>query len=190
MTGKIWIGANRALTAALIAGAGVAATPALAQASGVVPGMQVVDQAGNPVGTIASMKGGNVVLNTGTHQVAVPASSFAVSKGKLLFGMTKAQVDAAAEQASAKAAAAVVPGANVYGKNGALAGTIDSIDADYATIKLTTGEKIRIPRSGIGGAPNGNGAMIGVTVEQLKQTAAQAQNAQPSSSDSTGKSTS
>ena len=164
---------NSAFSVMLIAGAVLAATPAFAQAAGVAPGMQVVDTSGNPVGVVTSLNGANVVLKTDKHEVQLPAASFTPNAGKLLFGMTQAQVDAAAEQASAEAQVAIAPGAQVYGQGGALAGTIDSIDDQYVTIRLTTGELVRVPKTGVAA---GNGKVIvGATAAQLKASAAQAQ---------------
>ena len=163
---------NTVIAAALLGSGALLTAPALAQKAGVEPGMQVVDTAGNPVGVISSLKGANVVLKTDKHEVQLPAASFTPSKGKLLFGMTEAQVDAAAEQAVAQAQAAITPGAQIYGQGGALAGTIDSMDDQYVTIKLTTGELVRVPKSGVAAA-NGK-VIVGATVAQLKAGAGQA----------------
>ena len=163
------LGKVNAIFAALLISSGAYA---LAQTPKVQPGMQVVDTAGKPVGVVTSMKGANVVLKTDKHEVQLPASSFTPSNGKLLFGMTQAQVDAAAEQAVAEGQAAIKPGAEVYGLSGARAGTIDSMDDQYVTIKLTSGELVRVPKTGVAA---GNGKVIvGATVEQLKTGAAQA----------------
>ena len=168
MLGKL----NTVIVAALLGSGALLTTPALAQKAGVEPGMQVVDTAGNPVGVITSMKDANVVLKTDKHEVQLPAASFTPSNGKLLFGMTEAQVDAAAEQAVADSQAAIKPGAEVYGMGGALAGTIDSMDDQYVTIKLTTEELVRVPKSGVAAA-NGK-VVVGATAAQLKAGAAQA----------------
>ena len=168
MLGKL----NTVIVAALLGSGALLTTPALAQKAGVEPGMQVVDTAGNPVGVITSMKDANVVLKTDKHEVQLPAASFTPSNGKLLFGMTEAQVDAAAEQAVADSQAAIKPGAEVYGMGGALAGTIDSMDDQYVTIKLTTGELVRVPKSGVAAAKGK--VVVGATAAQLKAGAAQA----------------
>jgi len=163
---------NTIIVAALLGSGTLVAAPALSQQAGVQPGMQVVDTAGNPVGVITSMKNGNVVLKTDKHEVQLPAASFTPSNGKLLFGMTEAQVDAAAEQVVADSQAAIKPGAEVYGMGGALAGTIDSMDDQYVTIKLTTGELVRVPKNGVAAA-NGK-VVVGATAAQLKAGAGQA----------------
>lgn len=163
---------NTIIAAALLGSGALIGTPALAQQAGVQPGMQVVDTAGNAVGVIESLKGPNVVLKTDKHEVQLPAGSFTPSNGKLLFGMTQAQVDAAAEQATAQAQAAIAPGAQVYGQGGALAGTIASVDDQYVTIKLTTGDLVRVPKTGVAAA-NGR-VIVGATAAQLKAGAGQA----------------
>jgi preprotein translocase subunit YajC len=168
MYGKL----NTVIVAALLGSGALMTTPAIAQKAGVEPGMQVVDTAGNPVGIITSLKDSNVVLKTDKHEVQLPAASFTPSKGKLLFGMTQAQVDTAAEQAVAQAEAAITPGAQIFGQDGALAGTIDAIDAQYVTIKLTTGALVRVPRSGVAAA-NGK-VIVGATLAQLESTSGQA----------------
>lgn len=146
------------------------ATPVLAQT--IAPGMQVTDPNGGSVGTVKAVQGDNLLITTGAHEVLLPKASFTATNGKLLFGMTQAQVDAAAEQAVAEGQAAIKPGAEIYGMGGTLAGTIDSMDDQYVTIKLTSGELVRVPKSGVA-AGNGK-VVVGATVEQLKAGAAQA----------------
>jgi preprotein translocase subunit YajC len=80
--------------------------------------------------------------------------------------MTQAELDAATEKTLAQAAAQIVPGATVKGTGGAVLGTIESLDTDTATIKLTTGESVRFPRSGM--AAGADGVVVGLTLDQLK----------------------
>src|SRR6185437_2178382 len=71
------------------------AAPAVAQApAGINVGMQITDTSGGAVGTVAEVKGDNLLVKTAKHEVMLPKSSFSVSNGKLLFGMTQAQLDA------------------------------------------------------------------------------------------------
>lgn len=161
-----------ALASALaVAPLNLAATFA-ATATEVRPGMQVVDPSGGTVGVVKSVQGDSLVLKTDKHEVQLPLTSFTANEGKLLFGMTAAQLNAETEKAMAEASAAIAVGAQLYGIGGTLAGQIEALDDTLATIKLTTGETIRIPRSGIGMGPNG--ATLGLSVEELKQLAAQA----------------
>jgi len=159
--------------ASAIAGANFVINPSLAATpTEVSPGMQVVDPAGGVVGTVTSVKGDALVLKTDKHEVQLPLTAFTASEGKLLFGMTAAELNAATDKAMAEASAAIAVGAQVYGREGAVAGQIEAVEAELITIKLTTGESIRLPRSAVGAGPNG--VVLGLSAEELKQLAAQA----------------
>ena len=148
------------------------AAPALAQAAGT----QVVDTGGGAVGTVVRVDGENIVIKTDKHDVALPKSSFTPHEGKLLFGMTQAQLNAATEKSLAEAAAAIAPGATVKGSGGAVLGTIDAVDTEFVTIKLQSGTMVRIPRSGVA-AGNGE-VVIGLTAEELEAQSAGSASAQ------------
>ena len=159
--------------AAAIAAAPMAYFPAAAAtAAEVAPGMQVVDPNGGSVGTVQSVKGDLLILKTDRHQVQLPLTSFTAHEGKLMFGMTAAQLNAETEQALAAADAAVAVGAEVYGSDGTLAGQIEGLEEALVTIKLTSGEVVRLPRSGVAGSDKG--ARLGITADQLRQLASQA----------------
>lgn len=163
----------RLTLAVAIAAAPVAMPPAFAAtAAEVRPGMQVFDPAGGTVGSVIAVKGDVLILKTNKHEVQLPLSSFTAHEGKLMFGMTATQLNAETEQALAAADAAVAPGAEVYGSDGTLAGTIEALDSEFVTIKLTGGETVRLPRSGVGGSDKG--AVLGVTTAQLGELASQA----------------
>jgi preprotein translocase subunit YajC len=156
-----------------------AATPAAAvvQAAAapaaIALGMQVKDAQGGLVGTVAAVNGDLVTVKTDLHEARLPKSAFAVSGNTLLFGMTRAQLDTAIEQQTAAAAAKLVPGAKVFGSHGGLVGTIDAMDDQFATVKLTSGKLVRLPRGSLGAVPNG--AVIGTTAAALEaQVAARA----------------
>lgn len=159
--------------AASIAIVPITPTPAVgATPAEVRPGMQVVDPAGDPVGSVTAVKGDALVLKTDKHEVQLPLTSFTASEGKLLFGMTAAQLNAETEKAMATANTAITVGAQVYGSGGVLAGTIEAVDEELVTIKLTTGVSVRLPRSSMAGSDKG--AVIGLTADQLAELAAQA----------------
>lgn len=159
--------------AAAIAAAPLSIAPALAATPAeVAPGMQVVDPSGGAVGTVIGVKGDNLILKTQKHEVQLPLSSFTASEGKLLFAMTAAQLDAETEAAMAEANAAIVAGASVYGSDGSLAGQIEAVDDSLVTVKLSSGNTVRLPRSGVSGSQNG--AVLGVTTAQLNELASQA----------------
>jgi preprotein translocase subunit YajC len=163
---------NFALAAALAAAPAALSTAFAATPADVQPGMTVVDPAGGTVGTVVGISGDNLILKTSKHEVQLPMSSFTASEGKLLFAMTAAQLDAETEKAMAEASASVTTGAKVFGSDGTLAGTIEAVDDQLVTIKLTGGETVRLPRNAVAGG--NEGARLGMTTEQLGQLASQA----------------
>lgn len=162
-----------AFATALAASPAAFAPLSAATAAEASPGMVVVDPAGGTVGTVTAVKGDNLVLKTDKHELHVPLASFTAHEGKLMFGMTAAQLNAEADKQMAAAAAAVAVEADVYGSDGTLAGKIEAIDSELVTIKLAGGETVRVPRSGIAGGAKG--ATLGVTTAQLQELASQAE---------------
>ena len=156
----------------LAAAALVLVTPvaAIAQSPAILPGTQIVDTAGNPVGTVFSVKDSTLVVETDKLKVTLPASSFTPNNGKLLFALTRDQLNQQTEAALAEANAKLVAGANVYGQSGALAGTIETLDAETVTIKLSSGKLVRLQRNAI--AAGEKGAVLGVTATELERLAA------------------
>lgn len=114
-----------------------AATPELAV------GGTVYDPEGGEVGTIESLVGGNVVISTGTNSATLGSNAFVQGPKGPVIGMTKAQLDAAVEEAAAKAQAAkdaaLVPGAEVSSSDGVVIGTVDKIEGDNVFLKLADG---------------------------------------------------
>lgn len=141
-------------------------TAASAQA-GMNVGMQVTDSTGVAVGTVKAIQGTNLLIKTDKHEALLPASSFTVANGKLLFGMTQAQLDAQIEQSLAAANAAIAAGATVKGSAGTPVGTIDSVADGKVTITLQGGKKIAVPQEGLRGNPDGT-VTIGYTADQLE----------------------
>jgi preprotein translocase subunit YajC len=145
----------------------LAAAPAVAQAPlGATVGMQVTDSNGGPVGTVTAIQGTNLLIKTDKHEALLPGSSFTPANGKLLFGMTQAQLDSEIDKSMAAANAAVVAGATVKGTAGAEVGKIDSVADGKVTITLQNGKKIAVPQEGLRGNPDGTVA-IGYSAEQL-----------------------
>jgi preprotein translocase subunit YajC len=145
----------------------VAATPAE-----VHPGMQVFDPSGGVVGTVTATNGANLVLKTAKHEVQLPMASFTANQGKLLFGMTAAQLDAAAEEQAAVSSADIVAGAPVLGCDGTVAGTVDSVDEQTVTIKLASGQIVRVGRNTVSGRDNG--VVLAVSTAKINEMAAEA----------------
>ena len=145
-------------------------SPVFAQAaSGFTVGAQVTDANGGPVGTVTAINGDIVTIKTDKFETNLSKSSFADSEGKLLVGMTQAELNAAIEKDKAAAEASLAVGAPVKGTAGESAGTIEAIDGEFVTLKLASGKTVRIPRSGIAGSANG--AVIGLTAAELEAQA-------------------
>jgi preprotein translocase subunit YajC len=139
-------------------------SPAAAQAISV--GMQVTDAAGAPVGTVTAIKGDNLLVKTDKHEALLAKDSFTAAGGKLAFGMTQAQLDAEIEKGLAAAEASVRTGAVVNGAGGKQIGTIESVDANWVTIAVSSTRKLKIPRSGVRGNPDGT-VTAGLTAEDV-----------------------
>ena len=102
-----------------------------------------------------------------------------------MIGMTRAQLETAAADASAKAAAELkallTPGATVYGSDGTVAATVDSADAQFATVNVGA-MKAKLPLNAF--TKGAQGVTIGITSAALKaavdsQASAQATPAAP-----------
>ena len=165
----------------------VAATPAMVVRAPAPPlpppvmttlgvGMAVVDTNGGAVGIVTALATDSVTVKTDKHQAHLPRTSLTVSDGKALFGLTQAALDASIEQSlAAIAMAALKVGAAVKGTGGESVGTIDAVEADKVTIRLASGLRISVPRSGIAAGTDGSGT-IGITAAALE---AQVKAAQP-----------
>jgi preprotein translocase subunit YajC len=161
------------ISAALFA-AGAAMHPAFAQAAqaNIAAGAQVKDTAGGDVGTVTKVDGQFVILKTDKHEVRLPVSSFTAHQGHFIMAMTRDQLNAEVDKTKAAASAKLVAGATVTGSQGGNVGTIEAIDDQFVTVKLTSGKMVRLPRPAI--APGPNGGVIGMTVAELEAAAAQA----------------
>ena len=155
-----------------LAGAATAMQPALAQTAS-FSGAKVSDTAGGAVGTIAREDGDFVILKTDKHEVRLPKASFTAHNGGFIMAMTQAEVNAAVDKSLAEADKTIVAGASVTGSQGAAVGTIEAVDAEHVTVKLSSGTTVKLPRSGV--APGPNGAVIGMTAAELEAAAAAAQ---------------
>ena len=142
------------------------AAPVLAAGPHAV-GTAVVDTQGNPVGIISAAHGDAVVVvRTDKHDIALPVASFTAQHGKVYLGLTRAQLNAQYEASLAASAASLQVGKPVKGLNGAVLGTIESIDDQEVQLKLESGQSVKMPRSGVAGGVDG--ATAGITLEQLK----------------------
>jgi hypothetical protein len=147
--------------AALIAAA--SASPVLAQAVG----MAIVDSSGAPVGTVTALRGDNVEVKTDKHAALLPKSSFTLANGKLLFGMTQAQLNSQIEASAAASKASIAAGAMAKGVNGTDVGKVDTVENGQVTITLTSGKRLQLPISGVRGNADGT-VTVGYTAEQIE----------------------
>ncbi len=155
------------------------AAPAAAQSAGTFSaGAKVSDTQGGEVGTITSVDAEFVIVRTDRHEVRLPKASFTAHNGGFIMAMTRDQLNAEVDKARAQALASLAAGASVAGADGASVGTVDAIDSDFVTVKLTSGKLVRLPRSAV--SANANGAVVGMSVAELEAAAASAAEA-PSS---------
>jgi hypothetical protein len=149
-------------TVAFIAIAMTAGSPVLAQSVG----MSIVDASGASVGTVTAIRGENVQVKTDKHEALLPKSSFTLANGKLLFGMTQAQLDSQIETSAAASQAAIVAGSTVKGINGTDVGKLDTVENGQVTITLASGKRLQLPISGVRGNSDGT-VTVGYTAEQI-----------------------
>lgn len=149
-----------------------APAPAAPAKADVTVGAAVLDVNGGSVGTVASVTGDIVVIDTGAVKASVPVTSLASSDKGVLIGMTKAELEAAAKGAAAgqqeQFLASLKPGTAVSDHNGGAVGTIEAVDADTVTVATPTA-KAKLPKNAIAQGPNG--AVIGMTRAQLEAAA-------------------
>ena len=149
------------------------AAPAAAE-SGVslTVGATVHDPQGGEVGKIESIAGENVIVDTGTNKATLPKSAFGTGAKGPVISATKAQLDALVTAAAAKAdaalTAALVPGAPVHGKSGALVGTVKEVNGDQVVIERPEG-LVTLLKPAFAAGPNG--LVISITAAELQAAA-------------------
>lgn len=158
---------------AFAAALATAALPGAAFAQDVAAGATVYGPQGNVVGTVTSVSGGVVVLDTGTHKAPLPANAFGKSDKGPTITVTKQQLD---EMVSAQLAAAaqardtaLIAGAAVNSADGKPAGTVKSVEGDDVVLETTDGP-VALKRNTF--AVDANGALMArYTAEQLTAAA-------------------
>ena len=183
------------LWSAFAAAVCLSATPSFAALSALAPrqsaaainvGTDIVDDAGNPVGSIVSIQGGDVIVRTDRHEARIPRTSLWVSRGRVVLSMTRAQLNAAVERLAptpapqAASPVQIAPGVVVRGTAGAVAGTIETVGQDHVILRLTSGQTVSIPRSSVGATAEGG--IISITAEELQR---RVQEAAPTTSTAT-----
>jgi preprotein translocase subunit YajC len=147
-----------------------ASAPPAGAAAAIAAGAVVRDTSGGEVGTVTRVDGQYLIVKTDRHEVKLPVSSFTPAEGGLLFGMTRAQLNAEVDKTLAAASAKIAPGAAIAGAAGAKLGTIEAVDAQFVTVKLASGASVRIPRASVAPAPDG--AVTSLTAAELEAAAA------------------
>ena len=172
---------KKSLIAAAIVAASLAPVAATAQdapaaapaAAAVAPtvGAKVYGPEGNEVGTVETVQGDVVTINTGTARAGLPTNAFAMREKGLTIGMTKVQLEAAvsgakAETGAAKEAAMVVD-APIKSTDGVVLGTISKIEGDDVTVMLSDGASAVLKKSYLGLVDNA--LTLGMTAAAFQQ---------------------
>lgn len=162
------------------------AAPAQTGQTAIAPGATVMGNDGNPVGTVETVSGDVVVIDTGKHKAPVPASAIGMSETGPSVNISQAQLnemmDAQMAEAMAKRDAALVAGAEVFSANGNPAGTLAEVDLGTDVIVLESpAGKVALKKEHFAVDPQGRLLAL-FTREQIETAAASAADA----SDATG----
>lgn len=154
-------------------------TPALAQSDApqaqaqaqaqISVGASVVGPEGAPVGTVTSVGSDFVTIKTDKYEVRLPKTALGARPDGWAVGLTQAELNASIEKSLGSLDALLKPGTAVAGAQGAAVGTVEAVEGDLVTLKLTSGKLVRLPKSGF--APGPNGLVIGLTAQQLEAEA-------------------
>jgi len=143
------------------------AAAAAATTANVAVGATIYDVNGAEVGTVKSVAAPNFVIDTGKNSASLALSALSTGAKGPVLGLTKVELDAAAEKATADAAAAlaaaIVVGAPVHASDGStVLGKIAEVaEADFV---LDTGTaKVKLPKTSV--ANGATGLMIGMTAQ-------------------------
>ncbi|MBC2665738.1 hypothetical protein H7F51_09395 [Novosphingobium flavum] len=158
-----------AATFVLIApGAATAQTAPTAASADLKIGAVIYGPQGSEVGKIDSVASDTIVIDTGTHKATLPRSALGSSAKGPTVSVTKAQIDAqiqaALDKADAELSAALVPGAEVRGKSGALIGTIKELNGDQVVVDRASGP-VGLPKRAFAKGPQG--LVISLTAAEL-----------------------
>ena len=161
--------------------------PAFAQAAPsaavqVTAGATVYGPQGAEVGKIEKVDGPNAVINTGSHSAAIPVSAFGKNEKGLLVSMTREQLDAAVEAATAKAAGnldqALVAGAALHSADGAAMGKISSVSPEGIVTVEREGGSFALKKDMF--TTDANGVALKLTAAQIQAALAKQQQASAS----------
>ncbi len=158
-----------------------ASAPAAAAATPAV-GATVYDTGGAEVGTIKSVSAPNFVIDTGKNTATLALTALGTGPKGPVLGLTKVELDAAAEKAAGAAkeelAAAIVVDAAVHASDGTtVLGKISEVsETDFVLDTGTT--KVKLPRTSV--AKGESGLFIGMSAEQFADATKSAKAPAPS----------
>lgn len=163
--------AAAALALSSVAAQAQEAAPAVELSSGAT----VTGNDGNAIGTIAEITDAAVLVDTGTHKIALPANAFGTSDAGPTLNITKAALEEAyAAQLAAQAealAAALVVGAEVQTADPQPLGTIDMIEGENVVLVRTDESKVTLPKELF--AVDAEGHLVArITMAQLEEALA------------------
>jgi hypothetical protein len=163
-----------AIAAAFLSLAAVsqAAPPAPANAAPTA-GTVVYDPQGAEIGKVESVGSGGIVVDTGTAKATLPQSAFGTSAKGPTLNTTKAQLEALVAASVAKTeatlASALVPGAEVHGKAGAVIGTVKQVEGEQVIVDRTAGGAVSLNKDVF--ASGTGGLSISLTAQELDAAA-------------------
>jgi hypothetical protein len=156
--------------------AGAPANTGQATAADIVAGTKVFDSQGVEIGQIEAVQGDNVVIAAGANRATLAKSAFAKAAAGVSVNATKAQLDAAVADASAKAGAsldtALVANAEVKSQDGAVVGTVKQVQGDQVILDRPDGA-VSLTRQFF--AADASGLTLRMTAAQLDAAAKAAQ---------------
>lgn len=144
--------------------------PALAAGPELGVGATIYGPEGEVVGTVESMAGGIVTVDTGMHKAPLPADVFGVGETGPTITVTQAQINAMLDEqiaaALAQRDAMLAPGAMVHTAGELMLGKVKSVDGDDVVVVIETGP-VAMKREHF--AVDANGALIALfTMEQIE----------------------
>jgi preprotein translocase subunit YajC len=161
-------------TAAFAQDTAAPVAPAAEASAQVAVGATVYDSTGAEVGKVKSVAAPNFVIDTGKNTATLALSALGTSPKGPVLGLTREQLDTAAEKAAADAAAALASaiavdapvhasdGTTVIGK---IAEVAEVAEADFV---LDTGStKVKMPKTSV--ANGTNGLFIGLTAQAFAE---------------------
>lgn len=141
----------------------------------ITAGATVYGPQGGIVGTVESVAGGVVTVDTGKHKAPLPANAFGAGESGPTITVTQAQINAMLDEQVAAAAAqrdvALIPGAMVHTAKNAMLGTVKSVEGDNVIVDLETGA-VALKREHF--AVDANGTLIALFTMAQIEAAAQA----------------